>query len=69
MTPDQDTLGARLIRDNDSLSRAHRRKHNKLRRIENEVRKHVFQECDCRDANECMIRLYRLIPISPRPRA
>ena len=69
MQHDQDTLGARLIRDNHTLSRAHRRKHNKLRTLENEVRKHVFQECDCRDRHECLIRLYRLIPISPREKA
>ena len=67
MKIDPGTLGARLARENETLKRAVRVDYNGRRRIEEAIRRHAEGECDCRDFGVCMIKLYRLIPMAPRP--
>jgi len=64
---DHQTLGARLARENDSLSRLEKRSYTRMRRLEENIRRHAEGECGCRTERICLMRLYRMIPNVPRP--
>jgi len=64
---DEETLGSRLIRENQHLKRGQVRWYGRVRQMEEAIRKHAEGRCDCPDTGVCLLTLYRLTPTKPRP--
>lgn len=64
---DPETLGARLAYENGHLKKSNKALYTKARRMEENIRRHAEGECDCKNPRVCLMRLYRLIPTTPRP--
>jgi hypothetical protein len=65
-------LQSKLARHSHSAAsnRRHFKKaHENLRTLENEVRRHVFGQCECKSWRECSVRIGKLIPIKERAKA
>lgn len=57
-------------RSSAASNRRHFKKaHENLRTLENEVRRHVFGQCECKSWRECAVRIGKLIPIKERTKA
>lgn len=59
---------SRLI-TSDSFNRRESRKYfERMRSLENAIRRHATGQCKCRNSKQCMAQLVKLIPLNARPK-
>ena len=59
---------ARFANELGHRTRAMKKQRGRIVRLEAAIRFHATGRCDCASERECLGRLYRLVPIQPRPR-
>lgn len=57
---DKETLG-------EIMAQKLTKQYNRIRKLENMIRHHASGSCKCRGPNECMTKLYKLVPLEARP--
>lgn len=60
-----DEIGAsvgRFANENSRLRTSDRKNYERVRRLENAIRKHAEKKCTCTNPRQCLLELGRLIP-------
>lgn len=57
---------ARYASENSSLRRREKKYLKKTIRLENAIRLHATKQCSCANPEECLAKMYRIVPLKPR---